>query len=478
MGIYLNPGSGLFERAIHSEIYVDKTNLIKHVNNLIGTEQCYVCISRPRRFGKSMAANMLTAYYSRGYDASELFESFSIAQGKDSDDIEKQKEYAMYRKHMNQYDVLAINVQSFISLFHDVVKALDYMQKKILKELRLEYPEVLDEDETFLSIGLEEVYSKTNRQFVFVIDEWDCILRDVSYSLEDQKIYLDFIRNLLKDKAYVGLAYMTGILPIKKYGTHSALNMFSEYSMMNPGEYAECAGFTEKEVKELCVRYNMDYDKMQLWYDGYCLPEVGHIYNPKSVVEAILTKQFSNYWTKTETYEALKIYLEMNYDGLKDSILRMIAGDRVAIITRSFQNDMSTFKSKDDVLALLVHLGYLAFDQNTSEVFIPNKEILEEFDIAVRCGEWKEVIQTLENSERLLEATWKKDAETVAKCIDISHSENTSILNYNDENALSFVVSLAYFSAANYYMRIREFPSGKGFADIVYIPKPRMEYPA
>ena len=223
-----------------------------------------------------------------------------------------------------------------------------------------------------LGVALDKLYSKTKEGFIFIIDEWDCILRDKQYSADEQKKYLDFLRNLLKDKVYVSLAYMTGILPIKKYGTHSALNMFSEYSMTEPFEYAEFIGFTESEVKNLCEKYLADYDMMKSWYDGYAFPGVGHIYNPKSVVDSILRKSFSSYWTQTETYEALKIYVDLNYDGLKDSIVKMLAGEWITIDYETFQNDMTTFQSKDDVLTLLVHLGYLAYhhDENQKSTFL------------------------------------------------------------------------------------------------------------
>ena len=249
-------------------------------------------------------------------------------------------------------------------------------------------------------------------------------MRDRQYNADDQRKYLDFIRNLLKDKAYISLAYMTGILPIKKYGTHSALNMFDEYSMTNAGEYARFIGFTETEVKVLCEKYQIDFDAMKNWYDGYMFPQVPHIYNPKSVVDSILRKDFASFWTQTETYEALKIYIDMNFDGLKDAIIQMLAGEHIAINTERFQNDMTTFESKDDVLTLLVHLGYLAFDQKNSAVFIPNTEVRGEFRNAIMGEHWKDVIAALEQSDRLLQATWNQDGETVAEILDAVHSEN------------------------------------------------------
>lgn len=466
MGIYLNPGNDNFKIACNSQIYVDKTEMMEQTNRMLNTQQRFICISRPRRFGKSMAAYMLAAYYGKDCDSSELFAPYKIAKTED------------YRKHLNHYNVIMLNIQDFLSVTGSVAEMLSFLQKRVTKELKREYPNIIDEDESVLSFALEDLYSRTKESFIFIIDEWDCILRDNRYSADDQKKYLDFIRNLLKDKAYVALAYMTGILPIKKYGTHSALNMFDEYSMTRPFEYAQFIGFTETEVKELCEKYQVDFDTMKSWYDGYEFPEVGHIYNPKSVVDSIRRKCFASYWTQTETYEALKIYIDLNYDGLKDAIVQMLAGEKITIDYETFQNDMTTFQSRDDVLTLLVHLGYLAYYSDCQQVSIPNSEIRAEFVRAIKNCKWKEVIDALEQSDRLLSATWNQDEKTVAEILDIVHSENTSILTYNDENSLSCVISIAYYNAMKEYTKIREFPTGKGFADIVYLPKKHSEKPA
>lgn len=466
MGIYLNPGNDMFQETVNGEIYVDKTELIACTNQYIRTPQKFICISRPRRFGKSMAAYMLAAYYGKNCDSSELFAPYKIAKTED------------YRKHLNQYNVIMLNIQDFLSVSGSVDDMLDYLQDELIDELKEFYSDKLSEKGRVLSMALNKIYSRTKEGFIFIIDEWDCILRDNRYSVDDQKKYLDFIRNLLKDKAYVALAYMTGILPIKKYGTHSALNMFDEYSMTRPFEYAQFIGFTETEVKELCEKYQVDFDTMKSWYDGYVFPEAGHIYNPKSVVDSIHRKCFASYWTQTETYEALKIYIDLNYDGLKDAIVQMLAGEKITIDYETFQNDMTTFQSRDDVLTLLVHLGYLAYDSVGQQVSIPNSEIRAEFVRAIKNCKWKEVINALEQSDRLLTATWNRDEKTVAEILDIVHSENTSILTYNDENSLSCVISIAYYSAMKEYTKIREFPTGKGFADIVYLPKAHSGKPA
>jgi hypothetical protein len=271
---------------------------------------------------------------------------------------------------------------------------------------------------------------------------------------------------------------MTGILPVKKYGTHSALNIFDEYSMTDPRQLAKFIGFTEDEVKALCDEYQMDFQEAKCWYDGYRFKGAEHIYNPMSVVKAMLFDEYQSYWTRTETYEALKIYIDMNYDGLKEDVVSLLGGENRKVNVSRFENDMTTFHSKDDILALLVHLGYLAYDKLQKEVFIPNYEVREEFVNAMDGSKWSEVVKSLQLSEELLEATWRMDGEAVAAGIDAVHQEMTSILNYNNENALSCVINLAYYSTRQMYTVFREFPTGKGFADVVFLPRKNTDKPA
>ncbi len=465
MGIYLNPGNRGFWQSIRSEIYVDKTGVIAKTNQYLNTEQQYICVSRPRRFGKSMALKMLAAYYSRGCDSGDLFKGFQI-----------EKE-GTFREHLNQYDVIFMNMQQFLirAKEEDVT---EYLERAVLEELRESYGDLFSERITGLAEALERIYAKTEKQFIFLIDEWDCVMRERQESEELQKKYLDFLRDLLKDQPYVALAYVTGILPIKKYGQHSALNMFWEYSMTDQFIFEEYTGFTEEEVKALCVRYDMDVAKVSDWYDGYRLRQFRHIYNPRSVVAAMKSRVFSNYWTSTETYEALKLYIDMDYDGLKADIVQMLGGERVKVNTLSFQNDMHSFRTKDDVLTLLIHIGYLGYDAETKEAFIPNKEIIGEFENAMSVSGWPEVMRVLKASEKLLEATLNGDEESVARGLDRAHMEVASILTYNDENALGSAIGLAYYSARKDYKLVRELPAGKGFADVVFLPLPHTDKPA
>ena len=466
MGIYLNPGNERFQESINSEILVDKTGLIDYTNKRVKTEQKYLCISRPRRFGKSMAAHMLCAYYDRSCDSRAMFEGLEIASA------------PSFEKYLNKYNVIFINMQEFLSESDNINELLNLLSARVIRDLKREYPGYLEPDEKNLMFALMDIYSYTKSGFVFIIDEWDCIFRENRNDQEAQNKYLDFLRNLLKDKVYVSLAYMTGILPIKKYGTHSALNMFDEISMTNANGADRFMGFTESEVKALCDKYGMDFSETQRWYDGYILEEAGHVYSPRSVVASMLSRRFDSYWTKTETYEALKVYIDLDFDGLKAEIVSMLAGGRYKVNTLRFSNDMTTFANKDDVFTLLIHLGYLGYDSVSKECFIPNEEIRQEYVNAMTDKKWQSVISSLERSDSLLEALLDGDAEAVAAGIDAVHSDTASILSYNNENTLSCVISLAFYSARDSYIIKRELPTGKGFADIVFIPLKHINKPA
>jgi len=462
MGFYINTGSAGFKESIRSKIYVDKTGLAAYTNSIISTKQKYACVSRPRRFGKTMAAEMLMAYYGCGEDTRELFTPYEIARAES------------FEAHLNKYDVILVNIQNELTeAGQDVNKMLRSLETVLLRDLTELYTNLVPH-EISLYKALSNVSQNTGRQFVVLIDEWDAIFRVNPLDTTAQKAYLDFLRMFLKDRTYIALAYMTGILPIRKYGTHSALNMFTEYSMTDPREMAPYMGFTQEEVSGLCLRFDMDVEAVKSWYNGYSFRTVQAIYNPKSVVEAMTSRYCGNYWVKTETYEALKVYIEMDYDGLRDAIVRLLSGERLVINSRSFVNDMVTFSNYMDVLTLLVHLGYLgytAIDNDSGEVFIPNKEIADEFSSTLSLLPWGGILaRAISASRALLAAALRGDAASVAAGVEAAHFE-TSQIQYNDENALSYTLSLAFFAAREEYVMIRELPSGRGFADIVFIPR-------
>ncbi|MBR2256815.1 MAG: AAA family ATPase [Blautia sp.] len=480
MGAYLNPGKNAFEEALNSEIFVDKTEMIAYLNCVVRTEQKYVCVSRPRRFGKSMAVKMLCAYYGKGADSRTMFEKCKVS-----------RKAADWDKYLCKFDVIRVVMTDFFKKGVSFDQAFNRLQALVVRDLTKAFPEIDFFDKMDLLQSIQDVYEEKHIQFIIVIDEWDAIFREYKEDKEGQKKYLDFLRDWLKDKEYVALAYMTGILPVKKYGKHSALNMFDEYSMTFPMQFAKYAGFTEKEVTDLCDKYGRDFELIRSWYDGYKVsdivpPDPGHerqlatgkpieaakysLYSPLSVVKAMRSGIVNNYWNETETYEALKQYIDWNFDGLKEGVAILMAGGKVAADITGYQNDMTTFHSKDDILTMLIHLGYLGYDSSTKNVFIPNQEVLQVFRSSTGGRDWKVTFQAIENSRRLLEATWACDKETVADLLEAAH-DKAGNKTYHSEAGLSYAVQLAYYAAQDLYTIIPELDTGKGYADLAFIPK-------
>lgn len=416
MGIYFNPGNEGFKRVLRSKIYIDKTDLLEYTNSVLETEQSYICISRPRRFGKSIAAEMLVTYYDKSCDSKELFQGYKIAQSTD------------YTEHLNQYDVIHIDVNYVRGQSISAMETVDNIQRFVIEELKESYPDGICDTDCKLPVALTKINQKYGVKFIIIIDEWDAIFRENKNDETAQKEYITLLRGLFKDapsKKFLKLGYLTGILPIKKYGTESALNNFDEFTMTNPRRLSEFVGFTEQEVVDLCKEYDMDFEEVKRWYDGYSFKNTKHVYNPNSVVKAMLDGECSNYWTSTETYESLKFYISMNFDGLKDSIIQMLAGGRCKVDTNTFENDMVSFQSRDDVLTVLIHLGYLAYDKKTQEAMIPNEEVRSAFIHAIKKCNWNYVIDAIAASDALLQATWRKDEEAVAEGAITQIKENS-----------------------------------------------------
>ena len=479
MGTYINKGNLAFRKVLNSK-YVDKSKFIAVVNSTIDTEDQNICATRCRRFGKSMMAKMLCAYYDKSCDSRELFKGLKIA------------EDPSFEKHLNKYNVLYLDVTSFTTqaeLRGHIVKSI---QEEMIEEIKSAFPNVTYKTTMDLMGCLQAIYNQTGERFYFIIDEWDAICRefperrkykDPPASVEPTEMdeYVLFLRRLFKSQAseevFVG-AYLTGILPMVKYNTESALNNFREYSMIDPRKEPGSFGFTSEEVKELCDNYGMEYDEMAAWYDGYQIGDEPSIFNPYSVMNAINSGKCKSYWGKTGSYDKIAQYINLNFDGLKDDVIRLLAGESRSVNTTKFVNNMSVIQSKDDVLTVLIHLGYLAYNNKDNTCYIPNKEVRDELINAVESNDWKEIVRSLESSEALLDATLSCDADKVAQFIDNAHQENTSILSYNDENSLSCVLSIAYIYAKNDYIIHRELATGKGFADLVFIPRKHVDKPA
>ncbi len=386
----------------------------------------------------------------------------------------------MYEVYLNKYYVIFLDIQwMYGNALEEIkkdssVKIVSYIQEQVIAELKMEYPQCVHEADVSLPSVLAKINVMTKDQFIILIDEWDCLFREDKNNNKLQKEYINMLRGLFKGTpsgAFLKLAYITGILPIKKYGTQSALNNFKEHTMISPRQMAEYVGFTQNEVKALCEEYDMPFKVMQRWYDGYYFDKIGHVYSPNSVIEAIDNREFGNYWSKTETYESLMTYIAMDFHGLRQLIVDMLGGSRCDIDVESFQNDITSFRSADDVITLLIHLGYLAYDHKTKEVFIPNEEVRSVFLRAVKNDGWDDVIKAIHASEALLKATLSMDEKAVAQMIQEVHIQNSSSLVYNNEISLSSVIALAYYSACKNYTLIREMPTGNGYSDMVFLPK-------
>ena len=472
MGTYLNPGNTGFQEILQSE-YVDKTGLIALVNKTVGTMQKLTCISRPRRFGKSFAAKMLCAYYDCSCDSHELFEDKAIAQTEG------------YLVHMNQYHVISLDITTFLSIAGRKGVFLKDVPNLIVDSIQAELAELYPEcaSGNNLTDNLVRCADRTGRKFIFIIDEWDALIREAKNDTDAQKRYLNLLREWFKSNNFtpkvVAAAYMTGILPIKKDGSQSAISDFIEYPILEPGGFTEFTGFTEEEVSELCKKHSMNFEEAKSWYDGYGFSGVGAIYNPYSVMCAIRTREFQSYWRKTSAAESLMSYVNMDFEGMQEVISRLISGEEIEVDTDSFENDFETFKSRDDVLTLLIHLGYLTWDRKRKSARIPNEEVLVEFKRILKAGNGnRKWIELVNRSLKLLEDTIAGNSDEVVRAIEEVRTTQYAPTFYNNEQALRYVIKFAYIAEVEYYLKIEELPSGHGIADVVFIPKQMSRYPA
>ena len=442
--------------------------LISVVNKTLFTERQFSCVSRCRRFGKSMAARMLSAYYDHSCDSRSLFADLAIAGN------------PTFEQHLNKYAAIYLDMTDFVSRYKDD-GIVDKIEIALLKDIVDTYADVPAEEDDSLMDYLLRVNIAKGEQFFFIIDEWDAICREFAPGTKAMDDYVGWLRRMFKSqqamRVFAGV-YMTGILPVKKYKTESALNNFQEYSMVEPGDMGEYFGFTKDEVRTLADKHSINFDELEKWYDGYQIGDVLSMFNPNSVMQAVTRRRCRSFWASTGAYDAVANYIQMNYEGLKDDVILMLAGGRCKVNPTKFQNDMSIIRSKDDVLTVLIHLGYLSYDWQKSECYIPNKEVGGEMVNAVEDNNWAGVVTALQASEQLLQDTLDGDEEAVARAIDAAHDENTSILSYNNENSLACVLSIAYYYARNNYVMHRELATGKGFVDIVLIPRKNVESPA
>ena len=459
MGIYLNPGFNNFIDDKQLINYVDKSMIIKQLNNRIKIKDKLICSSRPRRFGKSMAANMIAAYYSKGCDSHEVFSDLNISKD------------PSFEENINKYNVIKFDLAAMYFKRSKGQTTVEAITTKILKELKSEFKEIEFDDDISLAEAIYSVYSSTNTKFVIIIDEYDVIVRDGNTKEVDDLISLFY--DLFKNSDLnisIALAYLTGILPIVRDTLQSKLNNFKEFTMLDAEDMAPFMGFTVDEVKALTDKNNMDFEEIKRWYDGYSLNGI-ELYSPKSVITAIEKKKCENYWTQTGSYEAVSDYIELNLDGIKDDVIKMMAGESISVIVDKFRNIITDFKQKDEVFTYLIHLGYLAYDGENKTCRIPNTEIKSEWGWIIGLSKkYKKVGEITNLSKKLLEATYNLEAEEVAKSLEKSHELLTSNLSYNNEQSMQSAIMLSYFYAYDSYTILPEVTTGKGYADIVMVP--------
>ncbi len=458
MAFYLNKDSYKFLEYKNGRIYVDKSMLISHVNSSLNTTDKYMCVTRPRRFGKTLALSMLNAYYSKGCDSKEVFDELEISKD------------PTYLTHLNKHNVIWVDMASLYAKYGD--NFLNRLTLDIISELDEKWPNTLKERDVCIADAIQRISNVIGERFIFLIDEWDVIFREKPNSpLCDE--YIMLLRSLFKSSdvsSCFDLVYMTGILPIKRYSTESALNMFEEYNMLDPQGLAEFFGFTENEVRELCDKYGVSFDTMKVWYDGYHLDE-DDIYNPRSVVKAVESKKFKDYWTSTSALESITNY--MNYDNgeLKDKITLMLTGENIPVNVSKFSNDLTKVNSKDAALTILIHLGYLAYDEENETCRIPNYEIRQEFETAIDGLKWHDIYDPISNSKKLYEETIKGNVSFINETLDKNHKELASVFSKNKEDVLGVVVTVSYYYLRDFYYLRKEDTCSTGRADITYTPR-------
>ena len=457
--MFVNVDNRLFQIVRNSE-YVDKSEIITLTNQVIDTEERFICVTRPRRFGKSVTVKMLNAYYSKGCDSKALFSDLKIASSPD------------FEKHLNQHDVIYLDMTEFADNKDNGNKYLENLNTDVVSELKNTYPECFDKDKDY---SLPEAIRCIKKRFIFIIDEWDFVFRQYPNNTKLQEDFIDLLRALFKGvgERFVELVYMTGILPIARYNTQSALNNFNEYTILKSSNYSQYYGFTENEVKTLCEKYQLDFETAKFWYNGYKVGEY-EIYNPNSIKKLITRREFQSYWSYTSAYGIVTEAINQNFEGLKDDIIRLCSGSTISISRpeiKSFNTADLKFKNKVAIYIYLVHLGYLGYDDADATIYVPNEETRVELLNSVKENHWPKFETALKLSEQVVAATYNKDSETVAALLSKIHEDKVPALEYNNESALRYVVLMAYLATERDYLApLNEFPTGKGFADIVYLP--------
>ena len=447
-----------FELASRDKFFVDKTSLIEKINSLIGIKDRFVCITRPRRFGKTLNAMMLASYYSKNADFKDLFDKLKISKS-DS-----------YLEHLNKHNVVYVTFSKPTSDYTNYIEYINGFKKQLIEDLKEKFDIELESDSNDkLGKIFEDLYNKTSESFVFVIDEWDYIFNNNLFSENNRKEFLRFLEDLLKDRPYVELAYMTGVLPIAKYSAGSALNMFLEFNMMNDHIYDNYFGFTNEEVEKLCKKQDkVSMNSLKEWYNGYYTCNNLQIYNPRSVTIALRQGVCQSYWTNTGPMDEISYYIENNVEEIQNDIVQMVSGIPVNIYLEGYSAEQINLNTRDEILSAMTVYGFLSYHDET--LTIPNKELRMKFDYSLKNHQMGAISKLVLKSNQMLEATLRKDTETMEQLIQEAHDINIPVIKYNDENSLACVITLVYLSARTKYTIVREMEAGAGKADFIFYP--------
>lgn len=443
-----------FTKVLNEDIYVDKSLLIDALNAIIGRSSRYICITRPRRFGKTINANMLGAYYTKGYDSHELFDGLAVSQTDN------------YNTHINKHHVFYIDMgftPQFCGSFQEYIYSV---YEKMMSDIMEMKPELAHRK--FFSIS--DALLATGETFIFILDEWDYIFNKDFMTEADKNNYLEFLRGLLKDQPYVELAYMTGVLPIAKYSSGSELNMFREYNFMNDYVFEKYFGFSEDEVKDLCRNHtDISFESLKQWYDGYYMSDGSSLFNPRSVSCALSDGVCLNYWTETGPMNEIAECIEHNVFEVREDIVKMVAGVPVEVDLQGYSASELQLDTRDEILSAMVVYGFLSY--HDGYLRIPNYELMEKFQRVLTRNSMGEIKAIVERSKAMLKATLDGDEQKVAEILEYVHDQEIPFLKYNDENALSCVITLCYLYARKDYSIEREAKSGKGYCDYLFNPK-------
>lgn len=470
MGIYLNSKSAyaLYKSETQKPYFVDKTRLIGELFPLVSTGNNHICITRPRRFGKTVAANMISAFFSKACNTDEVFQTLLIAEDEN------------YEHYLNRFSVIHISFNETDGRCSSYAQYIDFIENRLVNDLRKEYPQADIRETAGAAEALLDLYSQDDTaSFIFVLDEWDYIFHQTYITEDEKRAYLAFLRNLLKDRPYVRLAYMTGILPIAKYSSGSELNMFSEYTMASEERFSEYFGFTEEEVDRLFTRYQNQKQSaeqavtrqgLKTWYDGYHTKSGERMYNPRSVVMSLSNNNLGNYWTSSGPYDEIFYYIEQNADTVRDDLALMVSGIPVPVKIREYAATSQMLRTKEEIFSAMVVYGFLSYENGC--VSIPNKELRDQFaEMLLREPSLGYVYRLAKESERMLRATIAGDTKTMEEILDRAHNTEIPLLSYNHETELTALVNLIYLSARDHYRVEREDKAGKGYVDFIFYPE-------